>query len=217
MINQILKLADSKKNPLNILINSDMNVNFLVENFLENENLLNLTHIKTNKIGKIEYSIIREGNTKTWFFTSKNLYILHLPLCNYKNFYNTYKNSTKYKFIIYVKKKLCNLDDSPPDLFVFCISHVIDDKNYDEFMELNKLWSKNSAYVLNKRLGFFIPLNISYIDFINKEYEELSGINIIGKVKQEKQYEIYSVINFVLTWINSKHNRLPYHSLILNK
>lgn len=217
-MNNIVKVANCKKYRLNSLINtSDTNINFLVDEFLKNEEILNLTHIKSNQIGKIRYSIIREGNTKTWFFTTKNLYILHLPMCNYKNFYETYKNSTKYRFIIYVKKKTCDIDDSPPDLYVFCTSHIIDDNNYNEFMELNKKWSKQSSFILNKRLGFFIPLNVSYLDFINKERDLLGGINVLGKVIVNKIDEIYGTINFVLTWINDKNNHLPYHTLLLNK
>lgn len=209
----LVNFANSRNIELNILLNSDKQIDELIDELFEKYELLDITSIRSNKIEDVKYTVIRDSITRTWFFVTKNIFILHLPMSQYFNFYEVYKNSNKYRFLVYIKPK--GINDSKSEIVVFCISHVVNDETYDEFMEMNKKWSKRSSYILSKRLGFFLPINRSYNNFLNKQ-GGLLGVHILGNGEYVDS-GLQTVINFILKWINDKSNKLPYHHLILNK
>lgn len=212
----LVKLANNKNLKLNIFLNKEENIDNLIDEFLNNIDLLNIIHIRTNNNGPVKYSIVKEHDTKTWLFITKNIFILHLPMSNYRHFYDLYKDSKKYKFLIYIRKNQGVIINPDSEIIVFCVSHLINDDNYSEFMEINKKWSKQSSYILSKRLGFFIPVNKPYCDLVNKDPSKLLGISILGNA-EDINIELNSTINFLLYWINSDKNNIPYHNLILHR
>lgn len=216
----LIRLINNKNLKLNRFINDDHeNMEESIEKFVNNSdevlNIIDISNIRSNQNGSIEYSIIRENKTKTWFFVTKNIFILHLSISKYRDFYNLYKNSNEYRFIVYVRRREDIIVDSCNEIIIFCISHLLNNENYFDFMEINKKWSKRSAYILSKKLGFFIPLNKPYSDVINKDSSQLLGITILGNGVCH-YIELKQTINFILKWINNDKNNLPYHNLILN-
>lgn len=213
----IVRLSNNKNSQLNILLNcNEKQLEDRIEQFLENHQMINLMCIKSRQLKNVKYTILRETNSKAWFFTTKNIFILHMPFSKYMEFHEYYKDSDEFKFLIYIRRKDNIIVDSNSDLIIFCVSHLITDENYHKFVEINKKWSKTSAYILSKRLGFFIPINRPYSDLVNKERSQLLGMFILGNGSNENE-NINNTINFILKWINCDKNNLPYHNLLLNK
>lgn len=213
----LIRLSNNRNLKLNnFLNNEDKDLEETIDDFLMETDLLNINTIKTKQNGNVKYSILRENNTKTWFFVTKNIFILHLPISKYRHFYDLYKDSQKYKFVVYVRRREDIIINSDSEMIIFCVSHLLNDDNYDDFMEINKKWSKRSAYILSKRLGNFIPINRPYSDLINKERSQLLGIHILGNAGND-HHDLNSTMNFVLMWINNDKNHLPYNNLILNR
>lgn len=213
----LIRLSNNRNLKINNFLNNDHHdLEESIENFLMQTDLLNINTIKTKQNGNVKYSILRENNTNTWFFVTKNIFILHLPISKYRHFYDLYKDSEQYKFVVYVRRRENVIVNSDSEMIVFCVSHLLNDDNYDDFMEINKKWSIRSAYILSKRLGNFIPINRPYSDLINKERSQLLGIHILGNGRND-HCDLNSTMNFVLMWVNNNKNHLPYHNLILNR
>lgn len=216
MFKSIIRYAANKSEPLNMLLNSELNINFISERFVNNIPL-NLKLIKTTKKENLEYYIIRDGTSRTWFFASENIFILHLSISNLRNFCDLYENSKRYKFLIYMKNRnKLDQDINKYECIVICISHVVDDSNYNDFIELNKKWSKQSSFLLFTRIGFFITLNHEYIDHINNERPKLMLVKVLGSDDVKTDLNVYDSITYALKWFNDKNNNLPYNHLILN-
>ena len=109
----------------------------------------------------ITYQIVKDSFTETWFFTCDKLVVLHIHKNDIDDFYNTWKTSCFYKFVIY--------KDLEEYYVVFCISHTSDQiRNYLNFLVSNNHDPRYlifSCFLLNNNKTK-ISIDLEFVNYI---------------------------------------------------
>ena len=94
-------------------------LNFYLYYVNENyKNTFDLLQIKRRTCNNIQYSIVKDFFTDTWFFICKQLVVFYIHPRDFEDFYLTFLFSSEYKMEIYKTETY---------YIVFCISHTSDD------------------------------------------------------------------------------------------
>lgn len=109
----------------------------------------------------ITYQIVKDSFTETWFFTCDKLVVLHIHKNDIDDFYNTWKTSCFYKFVIY--------KDLEEYYVVYCISHTSDQiRNYLNFLvdnNHNPRYLIFSCFLLNNNKTK-ISFDLEFVNYI---------------------------------------------------
>jgi hypothetical protein len=128
-------------------------LNFYLYYVNENyKNTFDLLQIKKKTCNNIEYSIVKDFFTDTWFFICKQLIVFYIHPHDFEDFYLTFLFSPEYKMEIY---------KTETHYIAFCISHTSNDiANINKFLLYN-----------NSDVRYIILSNIIKDQNIHKEEE----------------------------------------------
>lgn len=134
-------------------------LNFYLYYVNENyKNTFDLLQIKKKTCNNIQYSIVKDFFTDTWFFICKQLVVFYIHPRDFEDFYLTFLFSSEYKMEIYKTETY---------YIVFCISHTSDD-----IADINRFLLYN-----NSDIRYIILSNIIKDQTIQKDanQEDLDG------------------------------------------
>jgi hypothetical protein len=185
---------------------SKIKLNKYINRYIQEENLvikgkttLKQTIILTNE----DYSIIRELSSRAYFITFTKLLVMSISKRHrtfYEDFEMLYSNSDDYLFYIYENEKyyhiICVSKYKTPETYLSWLNSNDADTRY---IALAELFDYKSLLIINR------PWNLSKYD------SSLVFKTQIGKAKID--FQIISLVNYIIKLINQYMSFLPIHYL----
>lgn len=185
----------------------------LLSKFNKNKSkYLDLFYYKTDShINTINYSIVKECSTNTWFFVCPTLMIMYFNEEEYLEFKKFFSNSITYKFCV-IKTEYINEIDCK--YIIVCSSHY--KKNFDKKNFLIDHKCEIFYFILSNVLNPFIIMNSGISNSLNSKKSSLNFLNIIEFIGDGPELiEIANFISIMIKIINEYNKFLPLNYLLV--
>lgn len=169
---------------------------------------LDLFYYKTdNNVNNINYSIVKECSTNTWFFVSPRLMIMYFNEDEYLEFKKIFDNCIYYKFYV-IKTGYTDCK-----YIIVCSSHY--KENFDKKFFINHK-CQIFYFILSNALNSFIIMNTGITNSLNSTKSSLNFLNIIEIIGNgEELTEIVNFISIMVKIINEYNKFLPLNYLLV--
>jgi len=165
----------------------------------------------SNITKEINYSIVKECSTNTWFFVCPTLMIMYFNEDEYLEFKNSFYNSVNYKFYV-IKTEYINEIDCK--YIIVCTSHYKENFDYKKFLINHKC--EIFYFILSNVLNSFIIMNSGISNSLNSKKSSLNFLNIVEFIGNGPELiEITNFISIMIKIINEYNKFLPLNYLLV--
>lgn len=160
---------------------------------------LNLLQIKRTIQPTIQFSILKEQNTNTWFFVCKDLIVFHINLNDFEDFYLSFMYSD-FKMHIY-KTHLYYI--------IFCVSH-----KPHEIDDIKKFLLYNNNDIRYTILSFFINNNFNNnFNNLTKKSKKIKKKNYVRPIIYNDNLKYNGIIALNIDYKSLRINNIKKYNL----